>query len=194
MDSSRWVGIAFVGVFHAVVIYFLITAFGTEIVAAMTKSIYTNISAAQKAQQKVVPPPPPKFVPPPPSYIPPPSFDTAPATAIRSNTAILNVTNKKPAPTAHHIVNPRLVSEGSCTPDYPSVSKDLEEEGSATVKFIVNPDGSVSNPEILHSSGHPRLDQALLAKVASCNFVPGTDNGQPAALPKTIKYDFVLEE
>ena len=65
---------------------------------------------------------------------------------------------------------------------YPSASQDDGDEGIVTLRFIVQPDGSVSDIRIARSSGHPRLDAAAQRNLRQAKFQPATCHGKPIAV------------
>jgi protein TonB len=48
------------------------------------------------------------------------------------------------------------------TPEYPSVSRRLGEQGTLRLKLTINAQGGVSDAMVVNSSGHPRLDEAAV--------------------------------
>lgn len=59
----------------------------------------------------------------------------------------------------------------SCTaPYYPPEAVAKRQEGLARVKFKVIDDGTPSLIEIVQSTGHPLLDEASVAHIATCRF------------------------
>ena len=74
---------------------------------------------------------------------------------------------------------------------YPPTSRDNGEEGTVTLRFIVQPDGSVSDIRIARSSGHPRLDAAAQRNLRQAKFQPATCHGKPIAM--RVHYSFTFE-
>ena len=74
---------------------------------------------------------------------------------------------------------------------YPPTSRDNGEEGTVTLRFIVQPDGSVSDIRIARSSGHMRLDAAARRNLRDTKFQPATCHGKPIAM--RIHYSFKFE-
>ena len=74
---------------------------------------------------------------------------------------------------------------------YPSVSQNDGEEGTVTLRFIVQPDGSVSDIRIARSSGYRRLDAAAVRSLRRAKFQPATCHGKPIAM--RIHYSFTFE-
>mgnify|MGYP000858425620 CR=1 FL=1 len=65
---------------------------------------------------------------------------------------------------------------------YPRVSQEDGDEGIVTLRFIVQPDGSVSDIRIARSSGHPRLDAAAQKAHRNIKLQPATCHGKPIAV------------
>jgi TonB family protein len=59
---------------------------------------------------------------------------------------------------------------------YPLESRRNEEQGTATVRFVVDTTGRVEAAEIIQSSRFPRLDEATLSYVRSCAFRPPSES------------------
>ena len=74
---------------------------------------------------------------------------------------------------------------------YPPTSRDDGEEGTVTLRFIVQPDGSISDIRIARSSGHRRLDTAAQKALRNTKFQPATCHGKPIAM--RIHYSFTFE-
>lgn len=66
--------------------------------------------------------------------------------------------------------------------DYPAISIRLVEQGVVSIKYLVQPDGSVGDCAITKSSGHSRLDDAACTMVKRrWKFKPATQAGKPVA-------------
>ena len=74
---------------------------------------------------------------------------------------------------------------------YPRVSQEDGDEGIVTLRFIVQPDGSVSDIRIARSSGHPRLDFVAQRNLRNTKFQPATCHGKPIAM--RIRQPFIFE-
>ena len=75
---------------------------------------------------------------------------------------------------------------------YPRYSEEMYEEGQVKLQFIVRPDGTASNIEILRSSGHPRLDAAAARSLHQAKFQPATCHGKPIAVRIHQSFTFKL--
>lgn len=76
---------------------------------------------------------------------------------------------------------------------YPRPSQEDNDEGQVKLQFIVQPDGTASNIEILRSSGHRRLDAAAERSLRQAKFRPGTCRGKPIAMRLTMPITFTLK-
>jgi len=73
----------------------------------------------------------------------------------------------------------------SCEHEYPAMAVRLNQQGTTTVRFTVNIDGSVSNVQVARSSGHPMLDDAAIRCAFSWRYRPALWNGRPIPAPWT---------
>jgi TonB family protein len=91
--------------------------------------------------------------------------------------------------------NPSISSGGAkCDkPDYPTVSRRFEEEGTVRLKLLVSISGIVLDSEILSSSGYTRLDEAARIGVSKCIFKPAVINGIAEERWATLNYTWRLE-
>jgi protein TonB len=91
-----------------------------------------------------------------------------------------------PAPSA----GPRLLD--APPPRYPSASIRAGEQGTVLCRLHVTAEGTVSEVEIVESSGHPRLDEAAREGLLRWRFAPGVEGGR--AVPSTLLHpvEFVL--
>lgn len=79
-------------------------------------------------------------------------------------------------------------------PTYPSTAKQAEIEGKVTLSFTVNPDGTVSNIEIVDANPPRMFDAAAKQAMARSKFKPATENGQPVATRATKTLNFQLND
>ncbi len=77
-------------------------------------------------------------------------------------------------------------------PTYPSTAKQAEIEGKVTLSFTVNPDGTVSNIEIVDANPPRMFDAAAKQAMARWQFEPATENGQAVAKRATQTLNFQL--
>ncbi len=140
-------------------------------------------------QQREAPPPPaPEFVPMEMPSMEPPVVQIAVEEAPRAITMVASET-PKPVQAA-----PRVVSEVAYlrppSPQYPSESRRLGEEGMVLLRVMIDEAGRANRIEVERSSGHSRLDDAARAAVKSALFRPYIENGVARAVLATIPIEF----
>lgn len=81
----------------------------------------------------------------------------------------------------------------SCENEYPPSSVRLNQEGTTSIKFTVNTDGSVSGVQVVGSSGHDALDEAAIRCASSWRYKPALQDGQPVAAPWTTNVQWKLQ-
>ncbi len=195
-SSNQLVGIAFVVLFHALLIYALVNGLARKVVEVVKGPLETKIIQEIKPPPpEAPPPPPPKLALPPPPFIPPPEVNIAQPAAPVQNT-ITSVTNTAPvqaapvaAPTG--VRKDPVVRAKSCRePEYPSSSERLGESGKVILALLVGLDGKVVDSKVEKSSGFPRLDEAAKSALSLCKFEPGTVDGKPEQAWGHIAYVF----
>ena len=81
----------------------------------------------------------------------------------------------------------------SCMNEYPAVAQRLNQQGTTSIKFTVNTDGSVSDVHVSGSSGHDMLDQAAIRCAQSWRYKPAVQNGQPVTAPWSTDVQWKLQ-
>lgn len=81
----------------------------------------------------------------------------------------------------------------SCENEYPPAAQRLNQEGTTSIKFTVNTDGSVTGVQVVGSSGHDMLDQAAIRCAQNWHYKPAMQNGQPVAAPWTTNVQWKLQ-
>ena len=78
---------------------------------------------------------------------------------------------------------------------YPSKALELQWEGRAICQFVVEKDGSITNAEIVKSSGYQLLDvEAMRVILNMPNWTAGIQNGGSVRVKFTIPVTFKLRE
>lgn len=77
-------------------------------------------------------------------------------------------------------------------PVYPTELKREGVAGMVKVKFTVDVQGNVSNPEV-ESSSNPGFNKAALEAIKSWKFKPATQDGSPIAKTVSIPLKFMLD-
>lgn len=197
--GKHLVGIGLVVVLHLLIVW----AINSGLARAFVKKIKGPVEAVLLEEQKPdipppPPPPPPKNLPPPPppAYVPPVDVPVAAAPAANAIAAVSNTPQPvaAPAPKAEPVRTAAVVNSANCEkPEYPSVSRRMEEEGTVHLRFLVGADGKVIQSEVEKSSGYKRLDEAARAGLSRCQFKPATVDGKPEQGWASMKYTWRLE-
>lgn len=80
------------------------------------------------------------------------------------------------------------------TPNYPPISRRLEEQGTVTLDVFVDKDGQAQNVVIKKTSGFERLDSAALATVKKWKFSPAKQDENLIASWVQVPVKFMLEK
>ena len=81
----------------------------------------------------------------------------------------------------------------NCKADYPKASLMNEEQGTVSMSFRVNADGSVADSKLDKSSGFNNLDKAAIKALTACKFKPGTKDGAAAQTWTKVDYAWKLD-
>lgn len=76
---------------------------------------------------------------------------------------------------------------------YPSAAKDNQVEGSVRVGFIIEPDGSISNPKVIKGLGYGCDEEAVRLIESMPIWSPGMNNGNPVRIFKILSITFALQ-
>ena len=86
-------------------------------------------------------------------------------------------------------VSKPIAQFNSCAkPTYPHESLARRAEGTTSLRFLVDTDGSVAEALVARSSGDPLLDEAARVAIAKCRFTPGTAGGKPVRAWVPVQY------
>jgi protein TonB len=166
-------GIAFVIVFHALLIYGLMSGLARKVVDVVRAPIETKVIeeiTKPPPPPEVVVPPPPKLEAPPPPFIPPPEVQIATPPPVAPT--ITAVPTPPPAPTVMTPVAPPVTAPAPPAPAAPSVgvscpgykqvmldagfpreaTRAQVESGEVTVSFTIGLNGEVKNAAIVKST------------------------------------------
>jgi protein TonB len=77
-------------------------------------------------------------------------------------------------------------------PIYPARARKAGEQGSATVRVLVDVTGRPAQVSLQTSSGHPELDQSALSAVRAAQFRPYAEGGLAQAVWVLVPINFVL--
>ncbi|MDB5746726.1 MAG: energy transducer TonB, partial [Massilia sp.] len=87
---------------------------------------------------------------------------------------------------------PASFDPSKCKVEYPKASLMNEEQGTTTMSFLVNADGSVADSKLEKSSGFKGLDKAAQKGLSACKFKPGSKDGSPAQTWTRVDYAWKL--
>ena len=90
-----------------------------------------------------------------------------------------------PSSDADYLNNPK--------PQFPSLSKRLQEQGKVVVRVLIGTDGQATQASVKVSSGFERLDQAALNTVLKWRYVPGKRGGVAEAMWFDVPINWVLQ-
>lgn len=210
--ARRAAGLGVVILLHVVLGVALVSALESKLVPVAAKPLLAKIIEADRPKEQKPVMPALKMMAPPPPFIPLPeikTFQPPPANAI---TVFSNVFAAATQPAAAEAgsrpagdkwiaatgeaaghVAPRMRSEESCIPLYPPASRRLGQQGTTKILLLIDVDGKVISAKISQSSGYGWLDDAALAALAACAFVPGSFNGKAERVWHIVPYTFSLD-
>jgi protein TonB len=88
---------------------------------------------------------------------------------------------------------PASFDASKCKAEYPKASLMNEEQGTVSMSFLVNPDGTVADSKLEKTSGFKNLDKAAMKSISGCKFKPGTKDGAPAQTWTKVDYAWKLD-
>lgn len=185
---------------HAVMVYGLVTGSAHRVIEVIRQPLMTKVIEDVKPPERTEPPVMPKLAAPPPPFVPMPEIQVRQAPV--TTNAITQVTTTKPiepppppAVEKHESVRtPPVVRASACDkPEYPPISRRLQETGTVVLNFLIDTDGKVIESKVMQSSGHARLDEAARQALSLCAFKPGTVDGKPELAWAQIQYSWKLE-
>lgn len=77
-------------------------------------------------------------------------------------------------------------------PEYPKEARRRGSQGTTTIRFLIDIDGSVAQSVILKSSGDLSLDEAARSALSKCRFKPAVKDGQPQRAWAPVQYVWSL--
>ena len=213
--KRKLLGLAAVVVLHALLFWAIQAGLARTVIQKMPTVVQALLLEEKRPEPPPLPPlppappappalpTPPKTTPLPPAFVPPADTPapTAAPNAIAAVTATPSAAAPAPATVSAPTAPPRApartvasVNMAQCEkPDYPSASRRMEEEGTASLRFLVGADGKVIQSEVEKSSGYKRLDEAARAGLSKCQFKPAMVDGKPEQAWASIKYTWRLE-
>lgn len=92
------------------------------------------------------------------------------------------------------VTKPRVAAASSCVPRYPAEAKRNGMQGKVVARVMVESSGTVSEVEIVQTSGFPVLDRAAVEAARYQRYDPGTVSGAPSAMWTEFSVRFVLRD
>jgi D-alanyl-D-alanine endopeptidase (penicillin-binding protein 7) len=77
-------------------------------------------------------------------------------------------------------------------PEYTPEALARRAQGTVSLRFLVDTDGSVADAQVMKSSGDRSLDEAARVAIAKCRFTPGMADGKPARAWVPVQYVWSL--
>lgn len=74
---------------------------------------------------------------------------------------------------------------------YPRIEREIGNQGTVVVRFVVEPSGEASGIEVARSAS-PGLDRAAMDAVRQTRFTPGIQNGRPVRVRMTLPVRFTI--
>ena len=210
-EQLRPAAIAFALLIELAAIILIATGLTVSNIRFFPHLVEIDFYKTERPEPKPVPLPQLKFVPPPIPVVPPPEIQIQipkPPPRIRVAKArphpVVVAVVQRAAPSAPPPVVPSKprgvtapVSIGAshtCTSRYPVLAVRLNQQGTTTVRFMVNTDGSVSDVRLARSSGHEMLDEAALGCASAWRYRPALDEGRPVTAPWTANIQWKLRD
>lgn len=124
---------------------------------------------------------------------PDPAFDESiPADSI---TVVAVAEPMNPAPVQPAIApDVTLAVTRRVDPPYPPTSRRLGEEGSVTLRVLVDERGAAADVQVAQSSGYTRLDDAAVQAVRRWNFRAATQDSRATSAWTRVKITFALNQ
>jgi protein TonB len=88
---------------------------------------------------------------------------------------------------------PASFDASKCKAEYPKASLMNEEQGTVSMSFLVNADGTVADSKLEKTSGFKNLDKAAIKSISGCKFKPGTKDGAAAQTWTKVDYAWKLD-
>ena len=199
LKLEHWIGLLFVLVLHGAVLYKL-WSYRISPKPVDETTIMVNIINSPPSDQ----PKPPKPEPPKPQPVEPlkPQQLVAETPAVTPDEPVAYA----PAPSPSVVEAPPLPTQPvvlagelsvSCQertpPDYPLLSKRMNEQGKVVLRVELEEDGRVAHLEVIKSSGSQRLDSAALSAVKTWRCKPTMRNGVAVKAVALQPFNFILE-
>jgi protein TonB len=193
-------------VLEAAAIYAVATGLTFRGIRAIPHTVQVEILKVPPPKVEQVVRPPPELVKPTVASVPPPDIQIQTPQQLPQITVVkmpphpvmpppVQTAAAPPAPPKPQGISAPVSIGGShsCQSEYPPSAQRLNQQGTTSIKFTVNTDGSVSDVHVVDSSGHDTLDQAAIRCASSWRYKPALQNGQPVPAPWTTNVQWTLQ-
>ncbi len=179
---ERVAGIAVVGLLHVALIYALASGLAMRLVREIPHDITVQVLPVQQPENAPPPPPHPQMQAPQLPTITPPEIDV-PQQPASQPTISVSAPQTPAAPAAQPISGGATgIMNTHTIPPYPELSRRLGQQGTVTLRLSIAADGTVTDTQLVTSSGSTDLDNAALAWVKQhWKYKAALQNGQPIA-------------
>lgn len=116
------------------------------------------------------------------------------APVLASTPVISNATAPNIAPVKIGVSISASYANSNRKPEYPAMSRRLNEQGTVILKVLVTENGAASMVEVKTSSSYPLLDESARNAVMQWHFNPATIDGKPTSEFYSLAIPFKLEE
>lgn len=196
--EQRVFGVVFAFTVEAAIIYILLTSLGVVPKAFIPPPLTIVDIKTPEVDHTVPPPPPPRF------DAPAVTRDVVPTVIldyVAPQEHVITLPSADPpqrlvsvAPPTAKFVQARALIATHTTPDYPSVSRRLGEQGSLRLRLSITADGAVKDAMVEQSSGYQRLDDAAMQWVkAHWRYTPAMEGARPVASMLSAVVTFKLQ-
>jgi protein TonB len=200
LKREQLFGLLFVLALHGAVLYGLwsyrILPTADEAIVLMVNLINPPPPEQPKPKPQPPKPPPPKPVEPP----KPQQLAAETPVVLPDETVVYAPPPPPPPPVIEAPPQPVMLSgELSVTcperapPDYPLLSKRLNEQGKVVLRVELGEDGRIEHAEVKTSSAYRRLDEVALSTVKTWRCKPATRNGVAVRAVALQPFNFILE-
>lgn len=218
-QQIRRVGpLGFIILLHIAFFYVLQSGLWRKVATAIPHEVVATLITPQPAA-KPAPAPSPKPTPAPPKPVqkpivtpkptpapvttptPAPTAITAPAptpTPASESSSAASAAPAASAPVQEGPPRPKTITSGieyiqPPSPEYPSLSRRMGEEGKVMLRILVNEKGRPEQVEIRTSSGYTRLDEAAKRAGQAALFKPRIEDGRPVPVYAIVPIVFKLD-
>jgi D-alanyl-D-alanine endopeptidase (penicillin-binding protein 7) len=103
------------------------------------------------------------------------------------------LSNRSASGAAADLSRPAIADFSSCRkPMYPQADITAGHEGTVTLSFLVDTDGTVADSKVLYSTGFAGLDMAAQQAIHKCRFLPALRHGRSVRAWTAIQYIWTL--